>query len=159
MSSYGPSEWLGLRADAVAARFDKARLRWRVRAFERHVTAALADLGLERRDLAPNARSLVREVCSFGHAEEGANPCALALEFFLRLTIEYPKLVDPRRSRQGLLIRGIRTLRSWRLIGRLDSARAEAGIERIRRALLENLDELDISSEDRLEVLAHVLDL
>jgi hypothetical protein len=159
MSSFGPPRWLGLRADAVAAHLDRARLQWRVRAFKRDVASALADLGLEQRDLAPHARALVREVCSLGHAEQGANPCALALEFFLRLTIEYPKLVDPRRSRQGLLIRGIRTLRSWRLVGRLDAARTEAGIERIRRALLENLDELDISSEDRLEVLAHVLDL
>jgi hypothetical protein len=156
----GEATWLGMRAEAITLRIARYRERRRMGMFERSVLQALAELGLNSRDLDPHARALVREVCARGHAQGDASPYALALEFFLRLTLEYPRLLGQAGLHRGLMAGAIRTIRTWRLVDRLDVGLAEAGIERIKLGLLARLDELDIGTDaERLDLEERIREL
>lgn len=159
MNLPGISRWRTSPADALALFIARLGERRRVRAFERSFRQALAELGLEPRHVEPHARTLMHEVCTRGHAEASANPHSLALELFLRLVIEYPRLVAATQSHRGLLTRAVRTVRAWRLIDRIDAGLAEAAIERIKQAMLASLGRLEVDEQDRVEMLAHIAEL
>jgi hypothetical protein len=145
-----PLDW---PPDSWAGWWGRYRQRRRARLFTARVVAALSELKLERRDLSVQARRLLRETCVFCHDQDPthAQPHPLAIEFFLRLTLEYPKLLGRHPRQPGLLTHAIGVIRGWQVLGRVEPGLAETSIDRIKRALVERLRELDDAEEERLD--------
>jgi len=129
--------------------------------FTSRVRAALAELGLQASNFGPRLHRLFHEVCLKCHTEErvNANPYSLAIEFFLRMMIEYPHIASGAVMFQGALIESVGVLRSWHVRGRIEGERARASIEQIKRHLVEQLKSLDLSDEARLETELQVREL
>jgi len=147
-----PDAGAGTLASLVARLAERQRLR----AFRDRTWSALSELGLDRAHLIPHARKLLGELCERGHAQPHASPDALAVEFFLRATIEYSKLIGRPSSCRGLLMSAPRTLRVWQLVDRLDARLVEAGIARIRASLCASLESLEMDPADRRETLEQI---
>ena len=140
---------------------DRLRVSWKARMFTARVLATLEELGLEPGSLRQAAQRLVRDTSALCYLREPetARPEALALEFFLRYTLEYPNLIDPERQPHSLLTHGIVTIRAWQLVDRIPDDLAEASIERIKRVLVAQLRNMDDTAEELVEAELRILQL
>jgi len=125
------------------------------------VRAGLAELGLQVSKFDAPLRRLFDEVCVKCHHEEkdDANPYALAIEFFLRVMVEYPRVAGSAVMFNGALLESVGVLRSWHIKGRIEAERARVSIERIKRHLIEQLKDLDLSEETRLDTELQIREL
>ena len=146
---------------AFSRRLGQYRRRRRRQVFNAKVVQALADLGLSPANFDVRVKDLLRRVCAACFEREGAyaNAHALALEFFLRLALEYPHLMDKAVKFQGVLIEAVSVTRSWHLLSRIDTALADSSIERIKNSLVAELRKLDDTDEDRLAAELHIREL
>lgn len=137
---------------AVTRRLGLYRRRRRQQLFAAKVTQALAELGLAEADFDVRVKDLLSRVCiaCYEKDQDHANPHALALEFFLRFSLEYPHLVDKALKFNGVLLESVGVIRSWHLVNRIDTALAENSIDRIKTVLVEQLRSMDDTDEDRL---------
>lgn len=121
----------------------------RRQAFASKVSRALAELGLEASKFDVRLRQLYVEVCETCYAQHkaAADPHALALEFFLRLVIEYPTVVGNAVMYEGVLIDSVSVMRSWHTKGRIDAERAGKAIDQVKRYLVEQLKGLELPDE------------
>jgi hypothetical protein len=121
----------------------------RRQAFALKVGRALAELGLQASKFDVRLRQLYTEVCDACYAKHkmAADPYALALEFFLRLVIEYPTVVGNAVMYEGVLIDSISVIRSWHTKGRIGAERAGRDIDQVKRYLLEQLRSLDLPED------------
>lgn len=138
---------------ALAAWLQRYRRRRSTRAFTARVVKALAELGLEVRWFNRPGRRLVREASEHCHARDpkNAHPQTLAIEFFLRFTLEYPHLIGRGVRRPALMTHAIGVIREWQLFGRIEAALAEESIERIKAFLVARLRDMDDTDDERLE--------
>lgn len=129
------------------------RQRRSARAFTLRAVKALAELGLEVRWFNRPGRRLVREACEhcFARDPKNAHPQSLAIEFFLRFTLEYPYLIGRGVRQPALLTHAIGVIREWQLFGRVDHALGEESIERIKAFLVARLRDMDDTDDVRLE--------
>lgn len=141
------------RPPSLTAWVQRYRRRRSTRAFTARAVKALAELGLEVRWFNRPGRRLVREACEHCHARDpkNAHPQSLAIEFFLRFTLEYPHLIGRGVRQPALLTHAIGVLREWQLYGRIDHALAEDSIERIKAFLVARLRDMDDTDDERLE--------
>lgn len=146
---------------AFSRRLGEYRRRRRQQAFDAKVVQALTELGLSSANFDVRVKDLLTRVCTVCYEKDGdaANPHALALEFFLRLSLEYPALMDKAVKFQGVLVESIGVIRSWHLLNRIDTALADASIERIKSSLVAELRKLDDTDEDRLAAELHIREL
>ena len=89
---------------ALSRRLGEYRRRRRQQVFDAKVVHALAELGLSPANFDARVKDLLTRVCTgcFEQDGENANAHALALEFFLRLALEYPHLMDKAVKFQGV---------------------------------------------------------
>jgi hypothetical protein len=129
--------------------------------FASRVRSGLADLGLQVAKFDAPLRRLFDEVCINCHNEEkkDANPYALAIEFFMRLMILYPRVAGSAVMFNGALLESVGVLRSWHIKGRIEAERARVSIEHIKRYLTEQLKDLDLSEETRLDTEVQIREL
>jgi hypothetical protein len=129
--------------------------------FASRVRSGLADLGLRVSKFDAPLRRLFDEVCVNCHNEEkeDANPYALAIEFFMRLMILYPRVAGSAVMFNGALLESVGVLRSWHIKGRIEAERARVSIEHIKRYLSEQLKDLDLSEEARLDTELQIQEL
>jgi len=129
--------------------------------FASRVRAGLAELGLQVSKFDAPLRRLFDEVCVNCHNEEkeNANPHALAIEFFLRLMILYPRVAGSAVMFNGALLESVGVLRSWHVKGRIEAERVKVSIEQIKRHLIEQLMFLDLSEETRLDTELQIREL
>jgi hypothetical protein len=129
--------------------------------FAARVRAGLAELGLDVAKFDAPLRRLFDEVCvnCYTQDKDQANPYALAIEFFLRLMIEYPRVVGSAVMFNGALLESVGVLRSWHIKGRIDAERARVSIEHIKRYLTGQIRDLDLSDEARLETELQIREL
>jgi hypothetical protein len=126
-------------------------------AFAGKVGRALSELGLQASKFDIRLRRLFVEVCDtcYGQHKAGADPHALALEFFLRLVIEYPTVVGNAIMYEGVLIDSTSVIRSWHTKGRINAERAGKAIDQVKRYLLEQLKALELP-EDGARLAAEI---
>lgn len=129
--------------------------------FRAKVRNALTELGLHVPGFKLALTRLFEEVCAAGYAREGdnANPHALAIEFFLRLTIEYPAVLGNAVMFDGILLKSVDVLRSWHLKSLVSAELAEAAIAQVKHHLLRQLQDLDVSEDVRLETEIQIREL
>jgi hypothetical protein len=146
---------------AFSRRLGQYRRRRRQQVFDAKVVQALAELGLSPANFDVRVKDLLTRVCTACSEKDGAraNAHALALEFFLRLALEYPHLMDKAVKFQGVLVEAVSVIRSWHLVNRIDTALADSSIERIKNALVAELRKLDDTDEDRLAAELHIREL
>lgn len=146
---------------AFSRRLDQYRRRRRQQMFDAKVVQALTELGLSPANFDIRVKDLLTKVCIACYEKDGdeANPHALALEFFLRLALEYPHLMDKAVKFQGVLVEAISVIRSWHLLNRIDTALADESIDRIKTSLVAELRKLDDTDEDRLAAELHIREL
>jgi hypothetical protein len=121
--------------------------------FASRVRAGLAELGLQVSKFDAPLRRLFDEVCVNCHNEEkeDANPYPLAIEFFMRLMILYPRVAGSAVMFNGALLESVGVLRAWHIKGRIEAERARVSIEHVKRYLIEQLKDLDLSEETQLD--------
>jgi len=146
---------------AFSRRLGQYRRRRRQQAFDARVVQGLAELGLSPANFDVRVKDLLTRVCTACLEKDGddANAHALALEFFLRLALEYPHLMDKAVKFQGVLVASISVIRSWHLLNRIDTALADDSIDRIKSFLVAELRKLDDTDEDRLAAELHIREL
>ena len=145
----------------ISRRLEQYRRRRRQQGFDAKVAQALVELGLKPAEFDIRVRDLLARVCTACLEKDGddANAHALALEFFLRLALEYPHLVDKAFKFQGVLLESVGVVRSWHVLNRIDKTLADSSIERIKSYLVAELRKLDDSDEDRLAAELHIREL
>ena len=148
-------------AAALSRHIGQYRKRRRLQLFTGRVSQALAELGLVESSFDVRVKDLLSRGCIASDEKDAdkANPYALALEFFLRLAIEYPHLVDKSVKFQGVLLESVGLIRSWHLVNRIDAGLAEKSIERIKNFLVAELRKMDDTDEDRLLAELQIRDL
>lgn len=129
--------------------------------FAARVRAGLAELGLQVNKFDAPLRRLFGEVCAnfYGQQKDQANPYELAVEFFLRVMIEYPRVVSSAAVNSGALLESVSVLRSWHIKGRIDAERAQTSIAQVKRYLTDQLKDLDLTDEARLETELQIREL
>ena len=146
---------------AFSRRLGQYRRRRRQQVFDAKVVQALAELGLSPANFDVRVKDLLTRVgvACFERDGENAKAHALALEFFLRLALEYPHLMDRAVKFQGVLVEAVSVIRSWHLLNRIDMTLADSSIERIKNCLVAELRKLDDTDEDRLAAELHIREL
>jgi formate-dependent nitrite reductase cytochrome c552 subunit len=129
--------------------------------FAARVRAGLAELGLQVAKFDAPLRRLFDEVCVSCHQQQKdlANPYALAVEFFLRVMIEYPRVVSSSAVNSGALLESVGVLRTWHVKGRIDAERTQTSIAHVKRYLTDQLKNLDLTDEARLETELRIREL
>ncbi len=129
--------------------------------FAARVRSGLAELGLQVTRFDAPLRRLFDDVCANYHEQEKerANPYWLAVEFFLRVMIEYPRVVSSSAVSSGALVASVAVLRSWHIKGRIDAERAQTSIDHVKRYLTDQLKDLDLTDEARLETELQIREL
>ena len=136
----------------ISRRLDQFRQRRRQQAFASSVGTALGELGLNESDLDARVKALLAQVCAacYLRDQEEANSSALALEFFLRLAVEYPSLVERAMKSRRVFVASIGVIRAWHRVDRIPAELAEESIERIKSYLIAELRRMDDTDDDRM---------
>ncbi|HEY4065653.1 MAG TPA: hypothetical protein VGM74_02050 [Burkholderiaceae bacterium] len=137
---------------AIGRQLDRVRLRRRQQLFAAKVVEALAELGLRESELDGRVQALLAQVCRacYERDREQANATALALEFFVRLALEYPNLVERAMKSEGVFVGSIGVIRAWHGVGRIAADMAETSIARIKDYLVAQLRSMDDTDDDRM---------
>jgi hypothetical protein len=146
---------------AIGRKLDQLRLRRRQQVFAGKVVEALAELGLDESELEGRVRALLEQVCSACYERDRgqANATALALEFFLRLALEYPALVERAMKSEGVFVASIGVIRSWHALGRIPADMTETSIVRIKDFLVAQLRSMDDTDDDRMRAEFQIREL
>ena len=155
------SIFLDTGAAILGRHVDQFISRRRKLSFESHVGTALAELGLTVPKFDIRLKQLYKDVCvnCYTHGKENANPHALAIEFFLRLVIEYPTVVQKAVMFKGVLVGSIRVIRSWHVKNKIDAELAGNSINQVKRFLIDQLKDLDLPEGAKLATEIQILEL
>jgi hypothetical protein len=125
------------------------------------VRVALAELGLHAPRFEVRLKRLFEDVCVACYSKDKgkANPHALAIEFFLRLMIEYPEVVGKAVMFNGVLLKSVDVIRSWHVKALVDAELANASIDQVKQSLLGQLKDMDLADEARLETETQIREL
>lgn len=129
--------------------------------FVAKVRTALAELGLHVPRFRLPLKRLFEDVCVACYTKQGekANPHALAVEFFLRLMIEYPSVVDNAVMFNGVLLKSVDVMRAWHLKSLVSAGLADTSIAQVKQFLLKQLQTMDLSEEERLATELQIREL
>jgi hypothetical protein len=129
--------------------------------FVAKVRNALAELGLHVPRFRLPLKRLFEDVCVACYTKQGekANPHALAIEFFLRLMIEYPNVVGNAVMFNGVLLKSVDVMRAWHLKSRVSANLADASIAQVKQYLLKQLQTMDLPDEERLATELQIREL
>jgi hypothetical protein len=145
------SIFLDTGAAILGRHLDQFVSRRRQLSFEARVRAALAELGLQVPKFEVRLKQLYKDVCAtcYMQGKDSANPHALAIEFFLRLVIEF----------KGVLVGSIRVIRSWHVKNKVDAELAGNSINQVKRFLVDQLKDLDLPQSAKLATEIQILEL
>ena len=154
------SLFLDTGAAILGRHVDQFVSRRRKLSFEAQVSAALAELGLQVPRFEIRLKHLYKDVCDscYAQGKENANPHALAIEFFLRLVIEYPTVVEKAVMFKGVLVGSVRIIRSWHVKNKIDAELAGNSINQVKRFLIEQLKDLDLPPSAKLATEIQILE-